>query len=312
MNKLFAIISFLLVVLIATTFWNEIKPGWVKYQTMYTTFVRSKNIAGDEKPGIKQDWLPALHRTDRCRTCHLGIDDTLFANAPQPLTTHPPMPRHDFNKFGCTVCHDGQGLATNVAEGHGRAGSWGYPLLPNTVLEGACGRCHRGNDVAGAPLLDTGRQLIDKNGCIGCHKLPGFQRPGYIGPDLGRIGEKVRPAWIVSWIKDPREYLPQTIMPSCKLSNDQAEDAASFLMSLSRTVTKEAASVAPDDKTVAAGKLLFSQSRCVTCHALDRKGGTIGPDLGRIGDKLERAWLKTWLTDPQAFFPKTKMPRFIF
>jgi mono/diheme cytochrome c family protein len=310
-HRLFAIISCLLVMLIAITFWTEIKPGWVKYQNLYQTFLHAKDCIGDEKLGIKQDWLPELYRTDRCRTCHLGIADTSFKDAPQPLRTHPPIPHHDFNKFGCTVCHDGQGLATNTAEAHGRAGSWGYPLLPNIILEGGCGRCHKGNTGADTPVLDTGRQLIDKNGCIGCHKLPGFQRPDYIGPDLGRIAEKVRPAWIVSWIKDPREYLPQTIMPNCKFSNDQAEDAASFLMSNSQSAAKQVV-IAANETIAAAGKLLFSRSRCVTCHALDSRGGMTGPDLGRAGDKLEPAWIKTWLTDPQSFFAKTRMPLFVF
>src|SRR5512147_205215 len=67
--------------------------------------------------GIRQVWLPELDRVDRCRTCHLGIDDPAFAGAAAPFTTHPGtwLATHPADRFGCTVCHDGQGQATDYA-----------------------------------------------------------------------------------------------------------------------------------------------------------------------------------------------------
>ena len=39
--------------------------------------------------GVRQVWLPDLGRVDRCTTCHLGVDDPAFANAPALFRTPP-------------------------------------------------------------------------------------------------------------------------------------------------------------------------------------------------------------------------------
>ena len=65
---------------------------------------------------IRQDLLPGLQRVDRCTTCHLGVEDPTMKNAPQPFTFHANLAPHVPAKFGCTVCHGGQGLATDKAE----------------------------------------------------------------------------------------------------------------------------------------------------------------------------------------------------
>ena len=58
-------------------------------------------------------------RIDRCQTCHLGIDNLDYADAPQPFRTHPdldlyvaPESKHPRDSFGCTSCHEGRGRAT--------------------------------------------------------------------------------------------------------------------------------------------------------------------------------------------------------
>ena len=307
--------SITLVALIAVTLLIEIRPQWSGFQRAYQTELRAKNGSKINKPGIRQDWLPHLRRTDRCITCHLGIEDTSFKDAPQPLRTHPAIPHHDFRKFGCTVCHEGQGLATTTHAAHGHEKNWEHPLLPGNVVEGSCGRCHTGGTVKGAPLLNAGRQLIDKYACIGCHKLPTFTRPDYIAVELGQIAKKAKPSWLIAWLQDSREYLPKTIMPDYKLTADQATDIASYLFNQSKNKTDSTVSPVPvtgTEEQVAEGKLIFSQSRCITCHALDGKGGSIGPDLGRIGDKIIPEWLAVWLGNPKDYFSKTRMPRFNF
>ena len=311
MHKLFAALGAIMVGLVVVTLVGEAWPEWARYQQQYLAQLREKTGSPGESPRIKQDWLPALHRTDRCRTCHAGVEDTSFAHAPQPLTTHPAIPRHDFGEFGCTVCHEGQGLATNVYDAHRNARNWGYPLLPAAVREGACGRCHGGLSVDGAPQLSRGRAIIDSLGCIGCHKLPFLPKPSYIGPDLRGIGQKTRSPWLVSWIKSPKQYLPTTIMPDAILTDDQARDIAMFLSATVRPID-DSLEVRATDEMAAAGKLLFGQARCVTCHALDGKGGAIGPDLGRVGDKVRGAWLHVWLSDARGWFSRTKMPHFNF
>ena len=41
-------------------------------------------------------------------------------------------------------------------------------------------------------------------------------------------------------------------------------------------------------------------------------GGTIGPDLRKLGNKVNQRWLVAFFKDPHAFYPHTKMPRFHF
>ena len=89
-------------------------------------------------------------------------------------------------RFGCTVCHGGQGLATDKQNAHGKVPFWQEPLLPKDYIRASCGRCHKEGDVPGVPELTEGRRLFETQGCRGCHKLNGVG--GSIGPDLTRRG----------------------------------------------------------------------------------------------------------------------------
>ncbi|MDP2815408.1 MAG: hypothetical protein Q8O19_01880, partial [Rectinemataceae bacterium] len=64
--------------------------------------------------------LKQVPRVERCTTCHKGITNPDFKNAPQPLTTHPNPElflangsAHPIEDFGCTVCHGGRGRGTS-------------------------------------------------------------------------------------------------------------------------------------------------------------------------------------------------------
>jgi putative heme-binding domain-containing protein len=43
-----------------------------------------------------------------------------------------------------------------------------------------------------------------------------------------------------------------------------------------------------------------STAQCVRCHAINGEGGTVGPELGQIGDKLSREELLRALVEPSA------------
>ena len=55
------------------------------------------------------------------------------------------------------------------------------------------------------------------------------------------------------------------------------------------------------------GRALFGELRCVSCHAVNGRGGTMGPELSRIGDKVGREWLFSFLKDPHRDQPDTQM-----
>lgn len=52
--------------------------------------------------------------------------------------------------------------------------------------------------------------------------------------------------------------------------------------------------------------------QCVTCHTITDQGGTVGPILNLVGLRRSAEWLDTWLQDPNAVKPGTKMPKFPF
>ncbi len=60
------------------------------------------------------------------------------------------------------------------------------------------------------------------------------------------------------------------------------------------------------------GGEIFRGSRCVTCHEVNGRGGTLAPALTHVGAKASREWLYSWIKDPHRFQPKTLMPRFRF
>src|SRR3990172_1854077 len=85
---------------------------WKWYQYEYNDLITE--LPQRVKPaeiGIKQLWVRGLDRIDRCGTCHLGLSEPALQQARQPFRAHPRID-HDFEEFGCTVCHEGQGAAT--------------------------------------------------------------------------------------------------------------------------------------------------------------------------------------------------------
>jgi cbb3-type cytochrome oxidase cytochrome c subunit len=43
---------------------------------------------------------------------------------------------------------------------------------------------------------------------------------------------------------------------------------------------------------------------------IDGEGGAVGPDLSRVGARHDAAWLKPWITQPDAVDPAASMPAF--
>src|SRR5437899_7430108 len=77
-----------------------------------------------------------MNVVDRCTTCHQGITQSSLADksVPQPFRAHPPIP-HNMREWGCTICHRGQGPATEVAEAHESTLAWEQPVLPTHFIQ---------------------------------------------------------------------------------------------------------------------------------------------------------------------------------
>ena len=97
---------------------RSVDEAWIGFQKQYAKLSRAKggNAGAPQPIEIKQDRFLGFgeDRIDRCRSCHVAVDDPGFASEKQPLHTHPSIAPHTFTGMGCTVCHEGEGRATQA------------------------------------------------------------------------------------------------------------------------------------------------------------------------------------------------------
>jgi mono/diheme cytochrome c family protein len=325
LRRLFAVSSVLfLVVLAISPAKNALRPYRSlqrQYRKLASSRARSLKAAQgyEARPvAIQQIWLPDFeNRVDRCTTCHLGVADPLMAGARRPFGLHPGTPHtpEAFGRFGCTSCHGGQGLATTEADAHGASADAGPPMTPPVYIESGCGRCHLSETVAGAPVLSRGRALIARAGCYACHAVRGQEAFRSEAPPLASLPLKTGGPWVRLWLKNPKSIDPNATMPNFHLTDEAITELSHFLFST--PVPKdladriEAAEAEPPG-VPANGKKLVSESRCITCHTIEGKGRGAAPELSKIASTSTRGWLLAFLREPQAFNPRTPMPRFHF
>jgi mono/diheme cytochrome c family protein len=266
---------------------------------------------------IEQMWIEDLKRADRCITCHGGVEKTVFAGSTGVFGKHPSnfLKTHPIHKFGCTLCHDGDGFGLTLSSSHGQNVHWNRPLLSGELVQSACRKCHPYNEqipqhipFPQAPELSRGKNLYVTKGCRGCHELAGFERPRSIAPVLSRVGEKVSGNWLAKWLKRPKDYLPDTIMPFFDLPPEEIEALQAFLLTRHGQSLAEGRKMTPADS--AKGKNLVAKIGCLGCHKIADQGGDFGPDLTRVAEKIRPAWPIAWIQNPPSYDPETVMPDF--
>ncbi|MFQ5894458.1 MAG: c-type cytochrome [Nitrospinota bacterium] len=273
-----------------------------------------------------------ISQVDRCETCHLGVRRGGFEKFPQPYRTHPDrdfyLVKHNVNQIGCSSCHGGQGRALASKEkAHGWVEFWDAPMLRGAEIQANCLGCHENNlHLERAPVLARGKALERELGCFGCHDIRGTEGLRKVGPSLVRLEEKVNPAWLVRWVKRPRDYSPHTKMPFFGFTEREAADIAAFLLKAGpRQVPPRRPPRLDDPAPIAKGRALFEAVGCRGCHSLGKKAPLapppptkgrpivlrnrmFAPDLTRIGEKVKADWLYRWLKNPKAYWPETVMP----
>jgi mono/diheme cytochrome c family protein len=239
--------------------------GYQYYQRGFRTAVA--RVAGADAAravpsGPQQIWIAGLGRADRCTTCHQGIAWAGFERAAEPWRTHRRdiLTSHPVERFGCTICHGGQGWAIDVDGAHGRVTGWGEPLLDDalaarlpsaatgrSLIETNCNVCHRYESrTPGAESINRAKALVTEKGCRACHLING--RGGLIGPDLTWAGDK-NPAqydysrlsgrhsvlaWHMEHMRDPRALVPDSVMPNFHLPAEDTVALAMLIMSWRR------------------------------------------------------------------------------
>lgn len=267
---------------------------------------------------LRQIVNPALRTTDRCVSCHVSMGaGEQSVSGHEILRPHPPVV-HDPAEFGCTVCHGGQGQATEKADAHGDVHFWPEPMLPAKLSYAGCGTCHAPPGVPNRDGYRQARLAFERLDCLACHRVDGRGatiRPGgggMEGPDLSYAGLK---GYDRDWYRKHIEEREKAASGPWRnsfgpVSEADREALATYLATLVG---------AP---RLMEAKSLFHSSGCLGCHKVSGTGGDEGPELTRAGEKDPgqmdfsnvpgKASVKNWIAEhfrsPLAVVAGSQMP----
>ncbi len=242
---------------------KEENTEWKKYQKEFTSLVSQKlgvEVADSVEPGISQIWNPQLKVTDRCQTCHLGIEIPGLEDGKQPFSTHPDLAfykkTHPFKDYGCTTCHDGQGFATTVEDAHGEAHHWMTPMYTGmlakdygfknskSMIEINCNQCHRQDrETADMESINLAKKLAEEKNCTICHIIEG--KGLTIGPELTYEGSKYPEGfvfdevegkksvlnWHMEHFTNPQKVSKDSLMINFKFNKEESNALSLLMMS---------------------------------------------------------------------------------
>jgi mono/diheme cytochrome c family protein len=314
--QIFFALSTLSLVLILAALWQASTPSWKTYQRKFLELEAqgepnavTKAAVLATPPQIHQVMLTGLQRVDRCTTCHLGVDDPTMKDAPEPFRYHAGLGPHIPSRFGCTICHGGQGLATTKEEAHGNVNFWQTPLLSKDYIRASCGRCHKEGNVPGVPELTEGRRLFETQGCRGCHKLNGVG--GSIGPDLTEEGANHRsPTWLEHHFLAPSAVSAGSPMPNFHFTSEQARALTYYMLSLTSEEMGTYYSSVSLIPSAEYGRQVFVEKNCIVCHTVGGVGSKTGPDLIGVTKQHSPEWLDEQLVNPELVYPGSSMPAY--
>jgi mono/diheme cytochrome c family protein len=329
-----ALVAGVAVLLMGNAFimYKNYNTEWRAYQEHYLTMAyekasdpRAKEIIKARAPRIEQLIISGFgkERVDRCLTCHTGIDDERFKDAPQPFRTHPKVAgNHPYRTFGCTTCHAGNGRGLSVYDAHGKDKYWMEPLIFGDYIETGCAKCHPAPYLAELPVLRKGADLFHTKACYGCHKIEGVS-DGKLGPELTRVGAKWDLAYIEESIVLPKANSIESIMPTMDVSKEDLKDIVVYLKSLTgenlmqgpvERYSKLQAwkQVKPQEVpvTVESGKEVFERMSCNACHTINGVGGKVGPDLSVYGLMRTKEYMIQHHINPRLVIGGSIMPDF--
>jgi mono/diheme cytochrome c family protein len=263
---------------------------------------------------------------------------TVSRGVPHPYTSHPRLDLfvgsvspHPVDKFGCSICHQGQGSETSFSwathtpntpeQGNKWAQdyhwfeneNWTYPMFPKRFQESTCLKCHhevvdlepsRKFPDPPAPKLVEGYETIRRYGCFGCHEINGFAGPQQrIGPDL-----RLEPNYFAAAAQLEVDPGLSKLAPDAKALADEVAshpDHDSARRRLHDLVAIDTTAKHPE--LDAASHKLESVLRDLDAPGNIRK---VGPSLRHVKSKLGFDFLTSWIANPKEFRPDTRMPRF--
>lgn len=340
-DKLFISVGSILFLLITgLVFYDYITPEWKEIQSEFSDIIAEKfgeERAATIRTGLQQTYVKELNVADRCITCHQAIEWKGMENEPNPFRTHPKeiLEKHPISKFGCTPCHGGQSFATETEAAHGFAEHWEEPLLgkelsdfyvvsnKKAMMQIRCNTCHRyEKETKGADAINRAKQLVNEKGCRACHVING--RGGTVGPNLTYEGEKSAEqynyerskgfasmfSWHVAHFKNPKELIPETVMPNFNFSSADAQALAMLVMSWKkpnipidyipghnfRDIPSQE-EIEKEERMKSGPGAFFVNKRCFVCHSVSSFGveaaAQIGPDLALAVEDVQSRFGRT-------------------
>lgn len=293
-----------------------------------------------------RDRRRALDRLYEALEAGETLEITVRRGLPHPYASHPrldlfigSLSPHKLEDFACTVCHEGQGSATDFKwvshtpnderqrldwrrkygwfDNH----HWINPAYPKRFVEATCLKCH--HDVQSlapsekfpqppAPKLMRGYKLIQKYGCFGCHEIKGFDGPNRrVGPDLrlepnyfaaAQQWKHAPQAGFAELTAEEQDWVEQLIAHP---ERDGVRHRLHRLIVEDRD--KKQADEAGARLTDYAHNSLEPLFRDIETPGTQRK---VGPSLRFIGKKVNGAFMYDWIKEPKHFRQGTRMPQF--
>lgn len=255
-NAILLSVSFIVFFLIFfSVFIFEFDKDYADYQNEYKELAlqmaktdEKKQLINDFEIEIKQVIVQDLNRVDRCISCHVAVEQKEFSEVEQPLSAHPGsyLENHPVEEFGCTICHEGLGLATTAEAAHGESEEEGalHPMYRGVFVQSSCGKCHNPQSYKESSVIGIGKKLYELYGCNVCHKL--YKSGGTAGPDLTKIGakkyydvdwglnfegEKNLTEWLINHFKNPSHYYNSKML-DFKMNDENAIALAVYMLSL--------------------------------------------------------------------------------
>jgi mono/diheme cytochrome c family protein len=199
--------------------------------------------------------------------------------------------------------------------------------IPGDAPVTSAGKDHEKGQKATDP--SAGASLYGESFCASCHAVQNAAENlvgGNVGPELTRIGSKVKAEWLRAWIRNPRLYDSETAMPHYRFNDQQVSLLATFLEG--KTDADLLANVHLDPPTpeqIAKGKSLVTEYGCASCHEISgiKKPENFAPELTRIGSKplpqiiflpgmphTVPDYIAAKIRQPRSFGPALKMPQY--
>lgn len=285
---------------------------------------------------INHIYYPANFGTDSEKVPAVSV--SILRGVAEPFAGHPhpdlyvdEKSPHPAGRFGCTICHGGVGLATDVAgaehfqkqsEFKETATSFAAsidPMPPTSLVESRCLRCHervfdlvetRRQEDSVASQLVTGRRLVERYGCYACHQF------GSDGVGRERLAADLQ-------LRGPAAEVAEEIL-ACRPPQGVATAARQVLQSPGNSRGVEAlkkeleawlsdlSNVPPRSTEERIRQLEIHRLAGVLRSSQTRSDGLgkPGPSLRHVSDRLTRPQLEAIIADPQSVLPGAKMPRF--